>query len=237
MHAGVPKVDNGTTRSDIMKRQRHLSRAALAACILLAGGRMAQAAQTRAQDAATRHQSERTAQANRDAAVADEASTAPPARAATLNYGPVLHPRGQQGIDAVRKDPAEVRDETDTLARQSAPRQSSQPETQLTDEQRARQLQEQRRRAARRHQAWQGEGPMAPRPLRAGEAPPATATVPIPPPLPAPQPTVPSTTILRACQGIVCTDAAGNTFNGSGNAGVSSTGRVCTRNGATVQCF
>jgi hypothetical protein len=157
--------------------------------------------------------------------------------AATLSYGPVLHPRGQQGIDAVRKDPAEVRDETDTLARQSAPQQARQPETQLTDEQRARQLQEQRRHAARRHQAWQGEGPMAPRPLRAGEAPPATATVPIPPPLPAPQPTVPSTTILRACQGIVCTDAAGNTFNGSGNAGVSSTGRVCTRNGATVQCF
>lgn len=190
-----------------MKRQRHLSRAALAACIMLAGACMAQTVQTR------------------------------PPPAATLSYGPVLHPRAQQGIDAVRKDPAEVRDETDTLARQSAPRQPSQPETQLTDEQRARQLQEQRRRAARRHQAWQGEGPMAPRPLRAGEAPPATATVPIPPPLPAPQPTVPSTTILRACQGIVCTDAAGNTFNGSGNAGVSSTGRVCTRNGATVQCF
>src|SRR5690242_17340707 len=111
--------------------RQYMTRAALAACIALAGASMAQAAQD----------------------------------AATLSYGPVLYPRGQQGIDAVRKDPAEVRDETDTLARQTAPQQARQPETQLTDAQRARQLQEQRRRAARRHPAWQGEGPMAPRPL------------------------------------------------------------------------
>jgi hypothetical protein len=78
---------------------------------------------------------------------------------------------------------------------------------------------------------------MAPRPLRAGETPPATAAVPIPPPLPAPQPTVPSSSVIRACQGIACTDAAGKTFNGSGNAGVDSIGRVCARTGTTVQCF
>jgi hypothetical protein len=78
---------------------------------------------------------------------------------------------------------------------------------------------------------------MAPRPLNAGETPPATAAVPIPPPLAPPQPVVPSSSAVRACQGIVCTDAAGNTFNGSGNAGVGSGGRTCTRTGATVQCF
>jgi len=88
---------------------------------------------------------------------------------------------------------------------------------------------------------------MAPRPLRAGDAPPATAAVPIPPPLSAPQPTVPqpaapqpaapSSSVIRACQGIACTDAAGKTFNGSGNAGVDSNGRVCARTGTTVQCF
>jgi hypothetical protein len=149
--------------------------------------------------------------------------------AATLSYGPVLNPRAQQGADAVRKNPAEVRAEADTPTRQAPPPQ----EKPLTDKQR----EEQRRRAARRHPAWQGEGPLAPRPLRAGETPPATAAVPIPPPLPAPQPTVPGTSIIRGCQGIVCTDAAGNTFNAGGNAGVSSTGRTCTRNGATVTCF
>jgi hypothetical protein len=210
---------------NIMGRQRYLRAAALAACALLTLSCMAQDV---ARERETQRQTQRTDQANRDATVADEASTAQPARAApapSLSYGPVLDPRSQQGADAVRKDPAEVRDETDTLARQ--------PEKQLTDKQR----EELRRRAARRHQAWQGEGPMAPRPLRAGAAPPATAAVPIPPPLPAPQPTVPSSSVIRACQGIVCTDAAGNTFNGSGNAGSGSSGRACARTGTTVQCF
>ena len=209
-----------------MEPTRHL----LAACLTLAW-----LATAHAQNAATQHQTQRTEQANRDATVADEASTAKPARTAppaTLSYGPVLNPRAQQGADAVRKDPAEVHDEADTLTRQAPPPQGKQ-DKQLTDKQ----LEELRRRAARRHQARQGEGPMAPRPLRSGETAPATAAVPIPPPLPAPQPTVPSTSVVRGCQGIVCTDGAGNTFNAGGNAGVSSTGRACTRNGTTVTCF
>lgn len=271
-----------------MGQTRYRSAAALA--VLLAIARAAPA-----QDVATQRQSERTEQANREAAVADEASKPPsahapardaPARDAaagartspgTLSYGPVLVPRGQQGADALRKDPAEVHDEADTLARQGTHPQNPQ----LTDngreqqrgsrhdngrtgpgdeqhgtaragqhgdrtgdkadaqrgEQAAKPTDEQRRRAARRHQAWQSTGPMAPRPLRAGEASPATAAVPVPPPLAAPQPVVPSSSAVRACQGIVCTDAAGNTFNGSGNAGVGSGGRTCTRTGATVQCF
>ena len=239
-----------------MRPTRHIFAVLFTTALGLAGAAKAQAqvpqARTHAQDAATQHQSERTEQANRDAAVADEASTAAPARtsaadaaagprtspAPRLSYGPVLTVRGQQGADTVRKDPAEVRDETDTLAREAAPRPDN---PQLTDGRGGKlggkQLEEQRRRAARRHQAWQGEGTMAPRPLRAGDAPPATAAVPIPPPLPAPQPTVPSSSVIRACQGIACTDAAGKTFNGSGNAGVDSSGRVCARTGTTVQCF
>ncbi|MCS0585389.1 hypothetical protein NX784_27795 [Massilia pinisoli] len=237
---------------------RYRSAAAMAALAVL----LAVARAVPAQDVATQRQSERTEQANREAAVADEASKPQsahvPARdpaagartsPATLSYGPVLTPRGQQGADAVRKDPAEVHDEADTLARQSAHPQ----DTQLTDNQRgtnagdkasnqrgeqaAKPTDEQRRRAARRHQAWQPTGPMAPRPLRAGDTPATTAAVPIPPPLAPPQPVVPSSSAVRACQGIVCTDAAGNTFNGSGNAGVGSGGRTCTRTGATVQCF
>lgn len=293
-----------------MGQTRYRSAAALAALGVL----LAVARAVPAQDVATQRQAERTEQANREAAVADEASEPQPAHArarapaagartspATLSYGPVLTPRGQQGVDALRKDPAEVHDEADTLARQGV----HPPDTQLTDakrgdqrgnqgsdqrgdrrgnqggdqrsdqpgdqrsdqrgdqrgdrpgtaraaqhedrtgdkpasqhgEQAAKPTDEQRRRAARRHQAWQPTGPMAPRPLNAGETPPATAAVPIPPPLTPPQPVVPSSSAVRACQGIVCTDAAGNTFNGSGNAGVGSGGRTCTRTGATVQCF
>jgi hypothetical protein len=181
-----------------MERKRHV----LAACAVLAWISMAHA-----QDAAPQRQVQR---------------TAPP------SYGPVLNPRAQQGADVVRKDPAEVQDEADTLARQAEP-----PAKPMSEKQ----IEQLRRRAARRHPAWQGEGPMAPRPLRAGETPPAMVAVPIPPPQPAPQPAVPSTSVIRACQGILCTDAAGNTFNGSGNAGVGSTGRLCTRNGTTVTCF
>jgi hypothetical protein len=226
MHSGAPvrrsAADNGHEERPIMDLKRYV----LTACALLAW-----TCTGNAQNAATQHQTRRTDQVNRDAAVADEASTARPARTAppaTLSYGPVLNPGVPQGDDAVRKDPAEVQDEADTPAGQARPR-----EKQLTDKQ----IEELRRRAARRHPAWQGEGAMAPRSLRAGATPPATAAVPIPPPLPAPQPTVPSTTVIRGCQGIVCTDAAGNTFHAGGNAGVSSTGRTCTRNGTTVTCF
>jgi hypothetical protein len=281
-----------------MGQTRYRSAAALAALGVL----LAVARAVPAQDVATQRQSERTEQANREAAVADEASKPQPPHAparapaagartspATLSYGPVLTPRGQPGMDALRKDPAEVHDEADTLARQGTHPQ----DTQLTDTERgdqrggrqsaaragphaerigdkadgrhgdetrdkvasqhgdnpgdkaasqgsdqaAKPTDEQRRRAARRHPAWQPTGPMAPRPLRAGETPATTAAVPIPPTLTPPQPVVPSSSAVRACQGIVCTDAAGNTFNGSGNAGVGSGGRTCTRTGATVQCF
>jgi hypothetical protein len=236
----------------------HIVAALFATAFSLSGAIQAQTqaqapqARTRAQDAATQHRAERTEQANRDAAVADEASKATPARtpapdpaagprtspAPRMSYGPVLTPRGQQEGDTVRKDAAEVRDETDTLAREATPQPQNEQLTNSRGEKLSgKQLEEQRRRAARRHQAWQGEGPMAPRPLRAGETPPATAAVPIPPPLPAPQPTVPNSSVIRACQGIACTDAAGKTFNGSGNAGVDSSGRVCARTGTTVQCF
>ncbi|NIA54917.1 hypothetical protein HAV22_14865 [Massilia sp. TW-1] len=261
-----------------MGQTRYRSAAPLAALGVL----LAVARAVPAQDVATQRQSERTEQANREATVADEASKPQSARApaagahtspATLSYGPVLTPRGQQGADAVRKDSAEVHDEADTLARQGAHPQ----DTQLTDNERsdrrgglqgaaragqhadraggkadgkhgdtaasqrgdqaAKPTDEQRRRAARRHPAWQPTGPMAPRPLRAGESPATTDAVPIPPPFTPPQPVVPSSSAVRACQGIVCTDAAGNAFNGSGNAGVGSGGRTCTRTGATVQCF
>jgi hypothetical protein len=172
------------------------------------------------------------AQAERDATVADETHARTPV--AAPSYGPVLTRRDAPGQQAAptpvpgRKDPAEVHDETDTLARpapQSATLNAQQQQQQKPAPQ------------TRRRPAAQAAGPMAPRPLRAPEALPS-AGVPIPPPAAAPQPVVPTSTAVRGCQGSFCTDASGGSFNtGGGAAGVNSSGRLCTRSGATVQCF
>lgn len=58
---------------------------------------------------------------------------------------------------------------------------------------------------------------------------PARGMAPVSPPPPA---------ALGTCQGGACTDAAGATYYGGvGNAVISSQGRLCSRNGQTVQCF
>jgi hypothetical protein len=234
-----------------MRHQRWLA-AALALAWMLgpAQARTPQAAQAGAR-AATQRQAERTDQANRDAAVPDEASTAAsgarPARAgagagtraagtssqAQAPYGPVLYVNGKPVQDTGRRDPAEVHDEADSGANPAA--QPAAPQGREAQQQQQRRKQQ----AARRRPAWQAENePMAPRPLR-GEPGSVPQGVPIPPPVAAPQPVVPSSNVINGCQGSVCTDAAGRTYNGvgSGNAGVNSNGRLCSRTGTTVQCF
>lgn len=209
----------------------------------------AQATQATQADARaeTRRQTEQTDQANRDAAVPDEASTAAtgarPARArgpgngvsttgteATPSYGPVLYVNGKPVEDTGRRNPSEVHDEADTGINPAA--QPAEPQASQTLKQR------QKHQAARRHPAWQPETEaMAPRPLH-GEPSTASAGVPIPAPGAAPEPVVPSSNVINSCQGGFCTDAAGKTYNiGRGNAGVNSNGRLCNRTGATVQCF
>ncbi|QJD98798.1 hypothetical protein HH212_01065 [Massilia forsythiae] len=166
---------------------------------------------------------------------ARSADTSPGTAAAGPSYGPVLDP---QAADAARKDPAEVHDETDSQARQAQPQ--GQPSAQAGP---AGQSQRGARAGARRHPAWQAPGALAPRPLQpAGNELAAgipVGSVPVPPPATAPRPAVPSSTAINACVGGVCTDAGGAVYNGigSGNAGVSSSGRACARTGATVQCF
>jgi hypothetical protein len=198
------------------------------------------------ESATTVRQSQSTERANQDAAVADEAAghsdagrparstnpnaappTTRPSGSAPPSYGPVLNPRQPQATDPARKDPAEVHDETDSLSRQ--PTQAPQPP----------QKQKQAKQAQSRRQAWQPESPMAPRPLHAGEsAPIGTGMVPVPPPAAAPQPVVPSSQTLNSCAGGACRDAAGGSYNlGPTGTGVSSSGRLCSRSGATVQCF
>jgi hypothetical protein len=211
--------------------------------------------------AATRSQTQKTDKANQDATVADETSGASegaqPARAmranapsgsnngsgkgkqAPLSYGPTLHPRQPHAADPARKDPAEVRDEADSLAREGSPQ--SAPQAAAQSPQQAQQLKEQSqnpRPAQRRHQAWQSVGPLSPRPPRAEEsAAIGSGAVPIPAPAQAPQPVVPSSRALN-CVGGACTDAAGGSYNlGPTGAGVSSGGRLCSSSGTTVQCF
>jgi len=219
--------------------------AALLATSLAGMALPAQGQQTqREQEAATRSQTGKTDKTNQDAAVADETSGASegaqPARAtrpnalsgnnngnarqAPLSYGPMLNPHQPQAADPARKDPAEVRDETDSLARET-PAQSQQ--------------RKQGKQAQRRHPAWQPTGPLAPRPSRSADSQAiGSGAVPIPAPAQAPQPVVPSSRALNSCSGNACTDAAGGTYNiGPNGVGVSSSGRLCSTTGTTVQCF
>lgn len=218
---------------------------------------------TPAQDAASQRQSDATARANRAAAVPDETVKPPPASGTdpasaprtggtvpSLSYGPVLIPRGQAG-QATRKDPAEVRDETDTLTRppqapaapapasQQPPQQQAQQKSQLHQQQEPQPTKQQQRAAARRHPSLQPDGPLAPRPLRSSdEASTASNPEPIPAPVPGVQPIVPSSSVINSCQGSLCRTTSGAAVNlGTGNAGVNSSGRLCARTGSNVQCF
>jgi hypothetical protein len=203
----------------------------------------------KAESAATSSQERSTDRANQDASVADETaghsdagrparSTDPNAATPALrprgstpppSYGPTLNGRQPQATDPARKDPAEVHDETDTLTRSPAQPQQPQPPQQ----------QKQTKQAQSRRHAWQAEAPMAPRSLGPRDAATiGTGMVPVPPPVPAPQPQTPSSRTLNSCAGGACTDAAGGTYNlGPTGTGVSSSGRLCSRTGTTVQCF
>jgi hypothetical protein len=209
------------------------------------------------ESATTVQRSQNTDRANQDATVADEAAghsdAARPARSTNPNamppstrpsgstpgpsYGPVLNPRQPQATDPMRKDPAEVHDETDSLTRQPARTQPQQPQNQNQNPNQN-QKQKQARQTQRRRQAWQPEAPMAPRPLNAPEAAAiGRGMVPVPPPAVAPQPVVPNTAPL-SCVGGACRDPAGGSYNlGPSGTGVNSSGRPCTRGGATVTCL
>jgi hypothetical protein len=198
---------------------------------------------------ATGSRNARTDRVNQDASVADEASGASaggstragsPSTTSQVSatdalpaYGPVLNPRQPQSTDPVRRNPAEVHDEADTGANPAAQTQSQRQGQQRNNPQ-----------ASRRRPAWQPAAePMAPRPLRGSgvdERATAANPEPVPAPAAAPQPVVPTSRALNSCVGASCTDAAGTRYNGIGSggaAGVSASGRLCNRTGATVQCF
>jgi hypothetical protein len=242
------------SKEESMDRTSKAMAALLAACAAwTAWPAAAQNAATREQNAATQRQTQKTEGANRAAAVGDETGEA--AQAARTGqaeskqyeaaqsqdrgsppppaYGPVLDPRGRQAADPARKDPAEVHDETDSQARQH-PQQAPQQAAQQPQPQRKQTI----RPAPARHPAWQPAGPPAPRPLHSAETAPSSGVA-IPAPATAPRPVVPGSSVVGGCPGGVCADASGTSYNGlgSGNAGTSSSGRLCTRTGVTVQCF
>lgn len=213
------------------------------------------------ESAATGARTQSTDRANQDAGVADEAAghsdAARPARSTTPtpappstmpggsqgpSYGPVLKPRQPQAADPTRKDPAEVHDEADSLTRQTPPQQSQQPQQPQQPQQSQQQRQKQQKqssRTQRRREAWQPAGPLAPRPLDGSEAAAiGYGAVPVPAPATAPEPVVPRSAPLNSCVGGACRDAAGATYNlGPTGAGVSSSGRPCSRVGTAVQCL
>jgi hypothetical protein len=217
-----------------------------------AGQDQVQSSAANEQSAATARQARKTEQATRAAAVEDETSTAAQAArtaqsetaqfeaqsrrsgagtgAAAPSYGPMLAPRSQGARDPARKDPAEVHDDTESLAR-PAPTNPADSQRRTTN-------------PNLRRPAWQpAAAPMAPRPLRAADAG-ASAAAALPPvPVPSqampPGPVRPTRSVIVGCQGNSCTDTSGRRYNGigTGNAGVSSSGRLCTRSGVSVQCF
>lgn len=50
-------------------------------------------------------------------------------------------------------------------------------------------------------------------------------------------PVAPQTSQVVGCVGSMCTDANGGSYNAAGNTAVSRDGRLCTRNGANMQCL
>ena len=172
------------------------------------------------------------------------APTPPPSKPAnSATFGPVLHPqqaptvpqpsgdaRPQAQEERAGQPPAGKHLEVDPSARPApepaqAP-QGRQPAKQDSKHNKAKQAQ-------RRPGAVQRiDG--TPRILAPDPAPPPAAQA-----RAVPAPAGPQSTQVTGCMGSACTDINGGTYNagGPGNAAVSSSGRLCTRSGATMQCF
>ena len=171
----------------------------------------------------------------------------------SATYGPVLGPqpvpatpqqsgeaRPQAQEERAGQPPTNKHNEVDPSAR-PAP-EPAQPQTQ----QELRQGRQERRQPAKKDQKSQKEKQAQRRP-GAVQYIESTPRIVAPAPQPAPPvqgqalpvPVGPQSTQVVGCMGSSCTDASGVSYNvpTQGNAGVSSSGRLCTRSGATIQCF
>jgi hypothetical protein len=180
----------------------------------------------------------------------------------SATYGPVLDPQAppattQQASGEARPQAQEERagqppvtskqNEVDPSARpapettqpQAQPRTQTQPQTQPKTQQELKGQPERRQQTGKGKQAQRRPGAVqhiesTPRIVAPGPAPSPRVVAPA-----VPTPIGPQTSQVVGCTGSLCTDANGATYNagGAGNTTVSSSGRLCTRNGANMQCI
>jgi hypothetical protein len=180
----------------------------------------------------------------------------------SATYGPVLDPQAppattQQASGEARPQAQEERagqppvtskqNEVDPSARpapettqpQAQPRTQTQPQTQPKTQQELKGQPERQQHTSKGKQAQRRPGAVqqiesTPRIVAPAPAPSPRVVAPA-----VPTPIGPQTSQVVGCSGSLCTDANGATYNagGAGNTTVSSSGRLCTRNGANMQCI
>ena len=170
---------------------------------------------------------------------AGQASQAPrqPAPAAGPSYGPVLHPQ------TTRSEPGAQPEQTPQAQEEKAGG-MPQPQPHKEPDPSARPAPQQNDPAKTDSTGAKKQSNAAPRrPVqqsiaRMPQGQPNPVVTPPVPTVAAPVVPRPGSAQLNSCLGNTCTDTAGTTYQTNvGNAGVSSEGRLCTRNGANVQCF
>jgi len=171
------------------------------------------------------------------------ASQAPrqPAPATGPSYGPVLHPQ------TTRSEPGAQPEQTPQAQEEKAGAMPQSPRYEEADPS-ARPAPQQQDPAKtdtgnKNRQPNKQSNALPRRPVPQGivRVPPVQPDATLPPALTNPAQAAtprPGAAQLNSCLGNTCTDTGGTTYqNNVGNAGVSSEGRLCTQNGANVQCF
>ncbi len=164
-----------------------------------------------------------------------------PAPATGPSYGPVLHPQTTKSEPGAQPEQTpQAQEEKAGGMPQAQPHKeadpSARPAPQQNDPARTNGTGAKKQTSAAPRRPVQSSIARMP----AGQPNPAPNTV-VTPPVPtvaAPAAPRPGSSQLNSCVGNTCTDTAGTTYQTNvGNAGVSSEGRLCTRNGNNVQCF
>ncbi|HBI70855.1 MAG TPA: hypothetical protein DDZ22_18170, partial [Massilia sp.] len=164
-----------------------------------------------------------------------------PAPATGPSYGPVLHPQTTRSEPGAQPEQTpQAQEEKAGGMPQQQPHKEADPSARPAPQQQApartdgkepkKQANATPRRPVQSSIARMPEGQPNPAPN--------TVVTPPPPAVGPPAAPQPSSARLNSCLGNTCTDSGGTTYQTNvGNAGVSSEGRLCTRNGANVQCF
>lgn len=204
---------------------------ALALVVALAAAAAAQSSRAQSPSPQAQPQMQPQAQAGQSAQTARQPAPAGP------SYGPVLHPQTTKSEPGAQPEQSpQAQEEKAGGMPQQQPHKEADPSARPAPQQTGpagsgAKARNQQSNAAPRRAVQQGI-------VRVPEVQPDAV---VSPAVPVPgQPAVPGagTARLNSCLGNTCTDTGGTTYQTNvGNAGVSSEGRLCTRNGANVQCF